>query len=191
MKGIKGTETEKNLLRAFAGESQARNRYTIFADIAKKEGYEQIADFFNQTAHNEYHHARTFFEFLEGGNVEIDAGYPAGRVGTTPENLQQGADGEHEEHTKVYPSFAEVARQEGFNRIAKVFENIAKIEKEHEERFRKLLENLEKDLVFKRGNEVIWICRTCGHIHVGLEAPKGCPVCMYPQTYFEIKQTNY
>lgn len=191
MKSIKGTETEKNLLRAFAGESQARNRYTIFADVARNEGYEQIADFFDQTAHNEYHHAKIFFGFLEGGNVNIDAGYPAGKIGITSENLLSAAEGEHEEFTSIYPAFADVARQEGFVRIANAFDNIAKIEKEHEERFRKLLENVEGELVFKRNNEVIWICRVCGHIHVGLEAPKACPVCLYPQSHFELIQKNY
>lgn len=191
MYSIKGTETEKNLLRAFAGESQARNRYTIFADIAKKEGYEQIADFFYETAENEYQHAKIFFEFLEGGNVDIDAGYPAGKIGITPENLNAAAAGEHEEFVKIYPDFAEVARKEGFDKVANAFEKIAKIEKEHEERFRKLLKNINNDLVFKNGNEVIWICRKCGHIHVGLEAPKVCPVCHHQQAYFERKQANY
>lgn len=191
MKSLKGTETEKNLLRGFAGESQARNRYTIFADIAKKEGYEQIADFFYQTAHNEFHHAEIFFKFLEGGNVHIDAGYPAGRIGTTSENLLEAANGEHEEHTEVYPKFAEIARQEGFPQIAMAFENIAKIEKDHEERFRKLLSNVEGDLVFRKDNKVYWVCRVCGHLHVAEQAPKVCPVCKYPQAYFELKQVNY
>lgn len=191
MASVKGTKTEQNLLKSFAGESQARNRYTMFAKIAKKEGYEQIAEFFEQTANNEYQHAKEFFKRLEGGPVEITAAYPAGVLGTTPENLLAAAEGEHEEFVELYPTFAEVAREEGFANIARLWERIAEIEKDHEERFRKLLSNIEKDIVFNRDGETVWICRKCGHVHVGEKPPKTCPVCLHPQAYFEIKQSNY
>lgn len=191
MKSIKGTQTEKNLLKAFAGESQARNRYTFFAKTAKKEGYEQISEVFSKTADNELQHAKIFFEYLEGGGVEITAMYPAGIIGTTPQNLNASAEGEHEEYSELYPEFAKVAEEEGFSQIAASFRNIAEIEKEHEQRFRKLLDNINKDIVFKRDNEVYWICRKCGHLHVGFEAPNVCPVCRHPQGYFELIQSNF
>ncbi len=191
MTSLKGTKTEQNLLKAFAGESQARNRYTMFAKQAKKEGYEQISEFFLQTAGNEYQHAKIFFKFLEGGNVEITATYPAGKIGTTAENLKAAAEGEHEEFVVLYPEFAKVAKEEGFPKIAFAFSSIAKIEKDHEERYLKLLDNIEKDIVFQKDNQQSWYCRNCGHVHYGEKAPKVCPVCQHPQAYFEVKQTNY
>lgn len=191
MNSLKGTKTEQNLLKAFAGESQARNRYTMFAKQAKKEGYEQISDFFLQTAENEYQHAKIFFNFLEGGEVEITATYPAGKVGTTAENLKAAADGEHEEFVVLYPEFAKVAEEEGFKRVAHAFNSIAKIEKDHEERYLKLLDNVQKELVFKKDNTQSWYCRKCGHVHTSENAPKVCPVCQHTEAYFEIKQTNY
>jgi rubrerythrin len=191
MESIKGTQTEKNLLKAFAGESQARNRYTFFAKQAKKDGYEQIAALFAETAMNEEEHAKIFFKFLEGGDVEITAAYPAGRIGTTAENLKAAAMGENEEWTKLYPDFAGVAAAEGFKRIASVFKLISKIEADHEARFLRLLENLEEGRVFERGEKIAWICRKCGHVHFGSKALKNCPVCNHPQGYFEEKANNY
>ena len=188
---IKGTQTEKNLLKAFAGESQARNRYSMFAKIAKKEGYEQIADFFLETAANEYMHAKIFFRHLEGGPVEITATYPAGIEGTTKENLLAAAEGENEEWVELYPEFARIADEEGFPKVAASFRQIARIEKDHEERYRKLLANIEEDLVFESDEEVVWFCRECGHIHVAKRAPGMCPVCMHPKAYFERKKDNY
>lgn len=188
---LKGTKTEHNLLKAFAGESQARNRYTIFANIAKEEGYEQIAAFFLETAEQEFEHAKIFFEFLEGGDTEITATYPAGKISTTKDNLEAAANGEQEEWTELYPQFADTAEEEGFKKVARMFRAIAKIEKEHEARYRKLQENVEKDFVFKSEDKVIWVCRKCGHIHEGTRAPGACPVCMEPQSYFERKQFNY
>lgn len=189
---LQGTQTEKNLLKAFAGESQARNRYTIFANVAKKEGYEQIADFFLETAEQEFEHASIFFRYLEGRDLEITAMYPAGKEGTTKENLLAAAQGEEEEWTELYPEFARIALEEGFPKIANSFKMIAKVEKEHEARYRKLLNNLEEDLVFKSDDETtIWVCRKCGHIHVGKFAPGACPICLHPKAYFERKQTNY
>ncbi len=188
---LKGTQTEQNLLKAFAGESQARNRYTMFASIAKKEGYEQIADFFTETADQELEHAKVFFRHLEGGMVEVTASYPAGVEGTTAENLKAAADGENEEWATLYPQFAKIAEEEGFTKIAASFRFIAKVEKEHEARYRKLLNNLENDLVFKSNDNEIWVCRQCGHIHVGKRAPGACPICRQPKAYFERKQTNY
>jgi|SRR5690554_1899616 len=190
-KSLKGTETEQNILKAFAGESQARNRYHLFAEIAREEGYEQIAAIFEETALNEKTHAQTFFAFLEGDGVEITASYPAGKIGNTVENLKAAAEGEHEEFVILYPNFAEVASKEGFPRIASAFKLIANVEKEHEERFLKLAENLEKDQVFAKEEKVVWICRECGHIHIGPKAPKMCPTCLRPQAYFEIKANNY
>lgn len=189
--GLKGTKTEQNLLKAFAGESQARNRYTMFAKIAKKEGYEQISEMFAETAANELEHAKIFFRFLEGGTATITATYPAGIEGTTPENLLASAEGENEEWEDLYPEFAKVAEEEGFRAVAIAFRNIAKIEKDHEERYRKLLSNLETDIVFESGEDTIWVCRKCGHVHVGKKAPKACPVCKHPQGYFERKKANY
>lgn len=190
-KSLKGTKTEQNVLKAFAGESQAKNRYQLFAEIAREEGYEQIAAIFEETAHNENTHAQTFFAFLEGEDVEITATYPAGRVGTTVENLIAAAKGEHEEFVVLYPHFAEVAAEEGFPKIASAFKLIANVEKEHEERFLKLAKNIEENQVFAKEEKVIWICRECGHIHVGQKAPGMCPTCLRPQAYFEIKANNY
>ena len=188
---IKGSETEKNLLKAFAGESQARNRYTMFSKIAKKEGYEQISALFLETAANELEHAKIFFRHLEGGAVEITATYPAGIEGTTSENLLASAEGEMEEWTDLYPEFAKIADEEGFKKVAASFRMIAKIEKEHEERYRKLLSNIEEDIVFETEEDTMWFCRKCGHIHFGKKAPGMCPVCKHPKSYFERKALNY
>lgn len=191
MTSIKGTKTEQNLLKAFAGESQARNRYTYFAKVAKKEGLEQMSAIFTETAENEMEHAKSFFKFLEGGMVEITAAYPAGIIGTTLENLKAAADGENEEWTELYPEFARIAEEEGFKQIAMVFKQIAKVEKHHEERYRKLYDNLESGKVFKRDGKVIWKCRNCGFIHEGSVAPQKCPACDHPQSYFEINCDNF
>lgn len=191
MDRLKGTETEKNLLKAFAGESQARNRYTYFSSQAKKEGYEQIAAIFEETANQEKEHAKRIFKFLEGGEVEITAAFPAGVMGTTLENLKAAAAGEHYENTEMYPEFAEVADKEGFNGIAAVFRAIAVAEKQHEKRYLALAENIEKDRVFKREEKVVWRCRNCGFIYEGTEAPKACPACSHPQAYFELLGENY
>ncbi|MCD8073377.1 MAG: rubrerythrin family protein [Alistipes sp.] len=190
-KSVKGTETEKNLLRAFAGESQARSRYTFFASQAKKEGYEQIAAVFLETAEQEKEHAKRFFKFLEGGMVTIDGTFPAGRIGTTAENLLAAAEGELEEWGELYPAWADTAEAEGFGAIAAVFRNIAKVESEHEARYRKLLERVEQQGVFSRGEEIQWQCRNCGYVHTGTEAPDMCPACAHPQAYFEPKKENY
>ncbi len=186
MKSIKGTETEKNLLKSFAGESQARNRYSFFAKQAKKEGYEHISRIFMETAENERVHAKRFFRFLEGGAVEITATYPAGIIGDTLDNLKAAADGEHEEHTDLYPKFAETAEKEGFPVIAAVYRLIAKIEEAHEANYRKLYENLKSGFIFKRDAKVKWRCLECGHIHEGNTAPEKCPACEHPKAYFEI-----
>jgi len=191
MKSLKGTQTEKNLLTAFAGESQARNRYTYFASVAKKEGYEQISWIFSDTAENEKEHAKRFFKFLEGGEVEIKAAFPAGVIGDTKTNLKSAAAGENYEYTKMYPEFAKIARQEGFEEIAKVFEEISVAERGHEKRYLKLLENIEKGLVFKKQQVVKWRCRNCGYIYEGKEAPIKCPSCAHPQAYFELLCENY
>ena len=191
MAKLKGSKTEKNLLIAFAGESQARNRYTYFASQAKKEGYEQIASIFEETANQEKEHAKRLFKFLEGGEVEISASFPAGRIGTTLENLKSAAAGENYEHTKMYPEFAKVAREEGLDTIAAVFEAIAVAEKQHEKRYSALAANIEAGRVFKRDEEVMWRCRNCGYIHVGTEAPDSCPACAHPQAYFELLVENY
>ncbi len=188
---LKGSKTEKNLLTAFAGESQARNRYTYFASQAKKEGYEQIAAIFEETANHEKEHAKRLFQFLEGGEVEITASFPAGVIGTTLENLKEAAKGENYENTKMYPEFARVAREEGFDDIAIVFEAIAKAEKLHERRYRALIENIEKNKVFKKDTKVSWKCRNCGYVHEGEEAPGMCPSCAHPQAYFELLAENY
>jgi rubrerythrin len=190
-KSVKGTETEKNLLKAFAGESQAQNRYVMFAEAAKEEGFDQIAAIFKETAHNEDHHAQIFFAFLEGGCVEIVAGYPAGKVGDTYENLIAAAEGEHEEFVDLYPHFADVAQKEGFVKIANQFRMVAKIEKEHEERYRKLAANLKEGKVFAKDGETVWICRECGHIHTAKQAPTACPSCQRSQAVFEIRSVNY
>ena len=175
---LKGSRTEKNLMAAFAGESQARNKYTYFASVAKKEGYEQIAAIFQQTADNEKEHAKLWFKALGG-------------IGNTAENLVSAANGENEEWTEMYPEFARVAREEGFVALALQFEAVAKIEKEHEERYRKLLENVETAQVFAKAGITVWVCRNCGHIHISETAPKVCPVCLHPQAYFEVKANNY
>jgi rubrerythrin len=191
MKSIKGTQTEKNLLISFAGESQARMRYTMFASAAKKEGFEQISAIFLETAEQEKEHAKKFFSYLEGGPVEITATYPAGIVGTTAENLKAAAAGENEEWTEAYPHFADVAEAEGFPNIAATFRKIAAVEKEHEKRYLRLLEKVEAGQVFAREEEIFWQCRNCGHVHYGKEAPKACPVCAHPQAYFEEEKQNY
>ncbi len=177
---LKGSKTERNLMEAFAGESQARNKYTYFASKAKKEGYEQIAAIFLETAENEKEHAKLWFKLLEGGDIK-----------STSENLKAAADGENFEWTDMYERFAKEAKEEGFNRIAYLFEEVGKIEKEHEERYRKLLENVDGDLVFSKDGDRIWKCRNCGHIVVGKKAPEVCPVCNHPKSYFEIKAENY
>jgi len=191
MKSVKGTKTEKNLLTAFAGESQARNRYTYFASQAKKEGYEQIAAIFIETADNEKEHAKRLFKFLEGGEVEIRASYPAGMIGDTKENLRGAAAGENYEYTKMYPEFARIAEEEGFSEIAAVFRAIAVAEKQHEKRYLSLLENIEKDRVFKREKVVRWKCRNCGYVYEGTEPPEKCPACAHPGAYFELLIENY
>ena len=191
MKTIKGTKTEKNLLKAFAGESQARNRYTYFASKAKKEGFEQIAAFFEETALNEKEHAKKFFSFLEGGPLEITAAYPAGKIGTTQENLKAAADGENEEWTELYPEFAKIAEEEGFPEVATAFTKIAVAEKAHENRYRALYKNLESGKVFAKDGKVTWKCRNCGYVHEDSKAPDQCPACLHPQSYFEIKETNF
>ena len=191
MKSVKGTETEKNLLKSFAGESQARMRYSYYAKAAKKEGLHQISDIFTETADNERSHAKQFYKFLEGGNVEITASYPAGIIGSTLENLKAAAEGENEEWAELYPSFAKVAREEGFPQSAAAFDMISTIEKAHENRYRKLYKNLEEGKVFKRDNKVVWKCQVCGYLHEGEQAPKLCPACKHPQAYFEIFTENY
>lgn len=191
MSSIKGTKTEQNLLKSFAGESQARSRYTFFASVAKKEGFEQIAGVFMETAEQEKEHAKRFFKFLEGGMVEITASYPAGIIGTTAENLKAAAEGENEEWADLYPEFAKVAEEEGFTAIAAVFRNIAKVEAEHEARYRTLLARVEEGKVFERDEEILWQCRNCGYVHKGKTAPKACPACAHPQAYFEEKKNNY
>ena len=190
-KSIKGTQTEKNLLTSFAGESQARMRYTYFASVAKKEGYEQIAAIFTETADQEKEHAKRMFKWLEGGMVEITASYPAGVIGTTAENLKAAAAGENEEWTADYPHFADVADEEGFPAIAIMYRNIAIAEKCHEERYLALLANMENGTVFKKAEETVWQCRNCGYVHGGTEAPEACPACVHPQAHFEVKKTNY
>ena len=191
MKSIKGTRTEKNLLTSFAGESQARNRYTFFASRAKKEGYEQISAVFTETADNEKEHAEVFFKLLEGGNVEIAASYPAGVIGNTAENLLAAAEGEKMEWGTLYPDFAQVAEEEGFPEVARTYREIAKVESYHERRFRKLLENLESGRVFKREKVVKWKCRNCGYVYEGTEPPEVCPACKHPEAYYELWVENY
>ncbi|MHC1780524.1 MAG: rubrerythrin [Bacteroidales bacterium] len=190
-KSIKGTRTEKNLLKAFAGESQARGRYVYFASVAKKEGYHQIAAVFEETAEQEKEHAKKFFKFLEGGMVEITASYPAGIIGTTAENLAAAAAGENEEWTELYPEFAEIAMEEGFPKVATAFKMIAKVEAEHEARYRTLLARVEAGKVFEREEEIEWQCRNCGYVHKGKKALENCPACQHPKEYFEPKKNNY
>lgn len=191
MGSTKGTKTEQNLLKAFAGESQAKNRYEFFAKRAREEGLEQIAALFEETALNEQAHANRFFNFLEGGMVEITACYPAGRVGITLENLEAAAAGENEEWSDLYPEFARIAEEEGFKNIAVIFKTIARIEKHHEERYRSLYKNLEEGKVFEREGKVVWKCRVCGLLHESKRPPKKCPACDADQAFFEINVENY
>jgi rubrerythrin len=188
---LKGTRTEKNLLAAFAGESQARNRYTYFASQAKKDGLVQIQSIFEETANQEKEHAKRFFKFLQGGDVEVSAAFPAGVIGTTAENLRASAGGEHHEWSSLYPEFAQIAREEGFTEIADVFEAVSVAEKEHENRYLGLLKNVEAGTVFKKGESVVWRCRNCGYLHEGTEAPGLCPACAHPQAHFELLAENW
>lgn len=191
MKSVKGTRTEKNLLAAFAGESQARNRYTYFASVAKKEGYEQIAAIFLETAENEREHAKRYFKYLEGGEVEITAAYPAGVIADTAKNLEAAAQGENMEWTKLYKEAGDIAEDEGFPEIAAQFRSIAKVEQEHEKRYLKLLGNVRGGKVFKSDEPVKWKCRNCGYVHEGTEPPEICPSCAHPRAYFELLAENY
>jgi rubrerythrin len=191
MAKLNGSKTEKNLLAAFAGESQARNRYTYFASVARKEGFEQISGIFQETADNEKEHAKVFFKHLEGGNVTIEAMYPAGKIGTTAENLLAAAEGEKLEWGTLYPNFEKVAREEGFDEIADSFKEIAEVEEQHEKRYRKVLENVKNNTVFKKDKVVKWKCRNCGYVHEGNEAPKVCPACKHPQSFYEVLCENY
>jgi len=188
---LKGSQTEKNLLAAFAGESQARNRYTYFASQAKKEGLVQISDIFEETANQEKEHAKREFKFLQGGEVEITAAFPAGVIGSTLENLKAAAAGEHYETTEMYPEFAKVAEKEGFDEIAEVFRSIAVAEKRHEDRYVALAQNIEAGKVFKREKPVRWVCRNCGYVHEAVEPPTVCPACAHQQAHFEVEATNY
>lgn len=190
-KSIKGTQTEKNLLAAFAGESQARNRYTYFAGAARKEGLVQIANIFEETASQEKEHAKRFFKFLEGGDVQITETFPAGVIGTTLDNLRAAAAGEEHEWTAMYPGFAKVARDEGFDQIAAAFDAISVAEKQHGKRYRDLADNLEAGKVFRRNGKVVWRCLNCGYLHEAEEAPKVCPACLHPQSYFELLGENW
>jgi len=190
-KSIKGTRTEKNLLASFAGESQARNRYTYFAGVAKKAGYEQIAAIFLETADNEKEHAKRFFKYLEGGEIEIRAAYPAGMINDTAQNLAAAAAGENLEWTKLYKEAEGIAREEGFEEIATQFKEIAEVEEEHEKRYRKLLKNVKEGTVFKKEKPVKWHCRNCGYVHEGNEAPEECPACKHPQAFYEVLCENY
>ncbi len=191
MKNIKGTKTEKNLLASFAGESQARNRYTYFASVARKAGFEQIAAIFLETADNEKEHAKRFFKLLEGGDVEIQVSYPAGVIGDTAQNLEAAAAGENLEWTKLYKEAEEVAGEEGFEEVARQFKEIAEVEEQHEKRYRKLLKNVKEGKVFKKDTVVKWKCRNCGYVHEGKEAPEECPACAHPQSYYELLCENY
>ena len=191
MKDLKGTKTEKNLLASFAGESQARNRYTYFASVARKAGFEQMAAIFLETADNEKEHAKRFFKPLKGGEAEITASYPAGVIGDTAANLEAAAAGENLEWTKLYKEAEEVAREEGFEKIASQFKEIAEVEEEHEKRYRKLLRNVREGKVFKKNTVVKWKCRNCGYVHKGKEAPKECPACAHPRAYYELLSENY
>ena len=191
MASLKGTKTEKNILTAFAGESQARNRYTYFASKAKKEGYAQMSAIFEETANQEKEHAKRLFKLLEGEEVEISASFPAGVIGTTLENLEASAAGERFEHTQMYPEFAKTAREEGFDEIAVIFESIAVAEKQHEKRYNDLASNLKANRVFKRDDKVVWQCRNCGYIHNDNKAPEICPACAHPEAYFELLGENY
>ncbi|MDA3901532.1 MAG: rubrerythrin family protein [Spirochaetes bacterium] len=191
MASLKGTQTEKNLLTAFAGESQARNRYTYFASKAKKDGYVQIADIFEETANQEKEHAKRFFKFLEGGEVQIEGSFPAGVIGATVDNLKEAAAGEHYEWSQMYPDFARTAAAEGFDQVAKVFEAVSIAEKQHEKRYLDLMENIKANRVFKREKPVVWRCRNCGYLHEGNEAPELCAACAHPTAHFEILAENW
>jgi len=191
MKSVKGTKTEQNLLKSFAGESQARNRYNYFSSVARKEGFVQIADIFDETASQEKEHAKRFFKFLEGGDLEITACFPAGKIGTTAENLLAAATGEHEEHTVLYPGFACVAEQEGLDEIAAAWNAISVAEKQHEKRYRDLLANLQANRVFTRDAEVVWRCRNCGYLHTAKDTPELCPACAHPRDHFELLGENW
>lgn len=188
---LKGSQTEKNLLKAFAGESQARNRYTYFASVARKAGFEQISAIFLETADNEKEHAKVFFNHLEGGEAVIEAAYPAGKIGNTSENLLAAAEGEKLEWGTLYPEFEKVARKEGFPKVADSFKEIAEVEEKHEKRYRRLLENVRSGNVFRKGMVMKWKCRNCGYVHEGKEAPKECPACKHPQAFYEILAENY
>jgi len=188
---LRGSRTEKNLLAAFAGESQARTRYTFFASVARKDGFEQISAIFQETADNEKEHAQLFFKHLKGGIVEITAAYPAGVVESTAENLKAAAEGEKLEWGTLYPNFVEVAQQEGFEEAARTFRMVAKVEAYHERRYRKLLANVEQGKMFKKDSPIMWKCRNCGYVFEGIEAPEKCPVCEHPKSYFEIWCENY
>jgi rubrerythrin len=191
MSSLKGTQTEKNILTAFSGESQARNRYTYFASKAKKEGYVQISHIFEETANQEKEHAKRLFKLLEGGEVEITGSFPAGVIGSTVENLQEAAAGENYEHTTMYPDFAKVAREEGFDNIASIFMAIAVAEKQHEKRYKGLMANIQAGRVFKRDQETTWRCRNCGYLYTGKEAPEKCPACDHAQAHFELLGENW
>ncbi|MCP4310786.1 MAG: rubrerythrin family protein [Bacteroidetes bacterium] len=188
---LKGTRTEQNLLKAFAGESQARNRYEFFSSQAKKDGFEQIAAIFMQTAKEEQSHAKSFFKFLEGGPVEITATYPAGIIGTTAENLKAAAEGENEEWTDLYPAFAEIAKEEGFPQVASAFKMIARVEAEHEKRYLKLLQNVSEDKVFMKDGKAWWVCIVCGYVYEAAKALENCPACLHPKKYMKLKEENY
>jgi rubrerythrin len=190
-KSLKGTKTEKNLLTSFAGESQARNRYSFAASVARKEGFVQVANIFEETADNEKEHAKRMFKFLEGGVVEIAAGYPAGKIGATADNLEAAAEGEKEEHSLLYPGFARVAREEGFPAVAAMYDAVSIAERQHEKRYRALLANVRQGKVFKKDHTVKWRCSHCGYIHEGAEAPKVCPACLHEQKYFEVLAENW
>lgn len=191
MKSLKGTQTEKNLMAAFAGEAQARNRYTFFASVAKKEGYVQISNIFTETAEQEKEHAKRFFKFLEGGELEVAGTYPAGKIGTTLENLMAAAAGEHHEYTDLYPSFAKTAEEEGFPEVAAVFRAVIKAEEFHGNRYATLAKNIEEGIVFNRPAEVTWRCSNCGYVHTGKEAPEQCPACAHPKAYFQLVCKNW
>jgi rubrerythrin len=188
---IKGTKTEQNLLKSFAGESQARNRYEFFASVARKEGFEQIANIFQETALQEKEHAKRFFKFLDGGMSEITASYPAGRIGSTKENLKAAAEGEHEEWSDLYPHFAEVAKAEGFPEIATAYKTIAKVEAEHERRYLKLLQNVSEDKVFMKEGKVWWKCINCGYVYESAKALETCPACLHPKSFMQLREENY
>ncbi|MDP4224058.1 MAG: ferritin family protein [Bacteroidota bacterium] len=190
-KSLKGTKTEQNLLKSFAGESQARNRYEFFASVARKEGYEQIANIFMETSLQEKEHAKRFFKFLEGGVTEITAGYPAGIIGTTKENLKAAAEGEDEEYTSVYPDFARIAKEEGFDEISTVFKLVGKVEAEHKRRYLKLLQNISEDMVFMKKGKLWWKCLNCGYVYESEKAYENCPLCLHPKAFMQIREENY